>query len=325
MKGDCFEAKKKACSAATTIAVNSIVNKRLPTNESTAATIAKDFVKPATVARAAKKVVDERAGGAVSTSGNASKPSKEDDAENRLRKAEVEFERDAAKWKEDAVSKIVDAIKFHPHGLIIFALWNTTPLRDHQSYGRVATPNQTKAAVAFVDRFFTQDASEFVKLCAELKDVDDYDATDALKDSADLRTAVAAKLGVTLPPEPVKEEYIAAVKPPAAAAGEWIVAMRNCKTATEGRVVIGNLEAVINELQSSIKQTPTVGWVADKKYVGLGGVTDKEWKRVIGIATSLDRTTGELIESLVAQGKVIAGELLNKPTVADRAAAKGEQ
>jgi ParB/RepB/Spo0J family partition protein len=120
LRTSCFEAKRLLAEKATKVAVAKIVKQELPPTESTAAQVTAEYVKPARVARQAKKEIEGV---------QPKKPKQRQDyTESPEYKARVAFGEAERKWREEADHQLTSSLRKAPGRLIALLLMAQTGL-----------------------------------------------------------------------------------------------------------------------------------------------------------------------------------------------------
>lgn len=114
LRTSCFEVKRLLAEKATKLAVAKIVKQELPPTESTAAQVTAEYVKPARVARQAKREID-------GVQPKTPKP-RQDYTESPEYKARVAFGEAERKWREDADRQLTATLRNAPGRLTALLL-----------------------------------------------------------------------------------------------------------------------------------------------------------------------------------------------------------
>lgn len=214
LRGDCFEAKQQACQAAVEKAVKQIVGKKLPATESSARELAEEYVKPATVARAAKKAieVDKPGGGGAKKSGR----SNEESYEQQVRNGERKYHDALRKWVHEQAARIMTAARERAGGIVSLSLCSLTPSNDWYAGDKELQKSKPMLDILFADDVIGPALAKFSNLCvisgAEVE-------LDGLRNSENpLLQYIASKWKLALDPTPEKAEFMPkkpGEKPPA--------------------------------------------------------------------------------------------------------------
>lgn len=209
LKGDCFEAKQAECRKAIAKGVEKIVNKKLAATPKTAEEIGPAFVKPASLARGAKKQID----GPKQSTSKAGGGDRAKSYPELVREAEREFQNAERKYTEECWKKIIDAAHASATRKLGLILLNFIDLPWN------VTEKQIKKLAPVIDGLISEDLNQILHFVDGIPD-DHIDAYHEGVSNFPIAQQIAARWKISFDPAPVLADFMPPKPKDEAAAGK---------------------------------------------------------------------------------------------------------